>query len=154
MALPVLNFPNIEFRFQKNEKDIVQLFDIIRKKFVDLTPEEYVRQRIVHFLINQINVPLSLIAIEKQLLFNGTKRRTDIVVYDTVLKPLLLVECKAPDVSINQQAIDQALRYNLALQVPYVFVSNGLTHCCLHLKNNERLILDRIPDYKDMLITS
>lgn len=153
MALPILNFPNIEFRFQKNAKGNVQLFDVIRKRFIDLTPEEYVRQHIIHYLLNEIEAPPSLIAIEKQLLLNGTKRRTDIVVYDNALKPLLLVECKAPEVEINQLTIDQALRYNLVLQVPYVFLSNGITHCCLHFNNNQHQVLEQIPNYKNMLIT-
>jgi hypothetical protein len=90
MNLPILNFPALEFRFQKNEKGNLQVFDIIRKKFVEATPEEWVRQHIIHYLINHKQVPASMISVEKQLLLNNTKRRTDLVVFNSNLKPILL----------------------------------------------------------------
>lgn len=151
MALPVLNFPNIELRFKQNDKGMLQLFDGIRKKFVDATPEEWVRQHIVHYLIYHKEVPASVISIEKQLVLHGTKRRTDIVVFSPQLKPLLIIECKAPEVNIDQLTIDQALRYNLKLNVPFVFLSNGLGHICVQLENNNPKILKNLPNYSEML---
>ncbi len=151
MKLPDLNFPKVEFRFQKNEKGNLQIFDIIRKKFVDITPEEWVRQHIIHYLILHKQVPPSMISVEKQLLLNKTKRRTDIVVFNSNLKPLLIIECKAPQIEINQLTINQALRYNLELKVPSVFLSNGLQHVFLKLGNDSPIILKEIPDYENLL---
>lgn len=151
MELPILNFPNVEFRFQKNEKGTLQLFDIIRKKFIDVTPEEWVRQHIIHYLISHKQVPLSMISVEKQLLLNNTKRRTDIVVFNSNLKPLLIIECKAPQIKINQLTINQALRYNLELQVPSIFLSNGLQHVFLKIDSESPKSLKEIPDYQNLL---
>ena len=151
MHLPVLNFPAVDFRFQKNEKGNLQLFDIIRKKFVEATPEEWVRQHIIHYLINHKEVPASMISVEKQLLLNNTKRRTDLVVFNSTLKPILIIECKAPEVEINQLTVNQALRYNLELNVASVFLSNGLNHVFLKLGQNTSEILKEIPNYKNLL---
>ena len=151
MSLPKLNFPEVEFRFQKNEKESLQIFDIIRKKFVDITPEEWVRQHIIHFLIQHKQVPASMIAIEKQLILNNTKRRTDIVIYNSLLKPLLIIECKAPHIKIDQLTINQALRYNIELNVPAIFLSNGLQHIFLKLENELPSVLKDIPNYTTLL---
>lgn len=151
MNLPVLNFPEVEFRFQKNEKGNLQVFDIIRKKFVEATPEEWVRQHIIHLLINHKQVPASMISVEKQLVLNNTKRRTDLVVFNSQLRPILIIECKAPQISINQLTINQALRYNLQLNVPAILLSNGLQHIFLKLENNEPKVLKEIPDYQSLL---
>lgn len=150
MALPVLNFPNIDVRFKKNTKGTLQVFDIIRKKFVDLTPEEWVRQHIIHFLVSEKQVPSSMISVEKQLILNQTKRRTDLVVFNSGLEPLLIIECKAPEVEINQLTINQALGYNLELKVPYVFLSNGLKHIFIDLRAQSPRILKNIPNYFDL----
>jgi type I site-specific restriction endonuclease len=151
VQLPKLNFPEFEFRFQKNEKGTIQVFDIIRKKFIDITPEEWVRQHIVHFLIQHKQVPTSMISIEKQLILNNTKRRTDIVIFNSLLKPLLIIECKAPQIEINQLTINQALRYNIELKVPAIFLSNGLQHVFLKLENEGSKVLKEIPDYQSLL---
>ena len=154
MLLPELNFPKINTRFQNNDKEILQIFDIVRKKFVVLTPEEWVRQHVIHFLINFKRVPISCMAIEKQLILNNTKRRTDILIYNTSLKPVLIVECKSSGVDINQETINQALRYNLELKVPYVFLSNGLKHICLQLNTTKPKTLEDVPDYHLLNYTS
>jgi type I site-specific restriction endonuclease len=151
MNLTVLNFPAVDFRFQKNEKGNLQVFDIIRKKFVEATPEEWVRQHIIHYLINHKEVPASMISVEKQLLLNNTKRRTDLVVFNSTLKPILIIECKAPEVEINQLTVNQALGYNLELNVASVFLSNGLNHVFLKLGQNTSEILKEIPNYKNLL---
>ena len=151
MNLPDLNFPKVEFRFQKNAKGNLQVFDIIRKKFMDVTPEEWVRQHIVHYLINDKQVPASMISLEKQLILNNTKRRTDIVVFNSNLKPILIIECKAPEIAINQLTVNQALRYNLELNVPFVFLSNGLQHVFLKINPNSPEILKEVPIYENLL---
>ena len=150
MGLPNLNLPKGNFRFRKNEKGTLQVFDCIRKKFFDLTPEEWVRQHIVHFLISEKGVPLSMISIEKQLILNNTKRRTDIVVYQSNLKPLLIIECKAPEIEINQLTINQALRYNLELKVPFIFLTNGVQHSFIKINEGNPIILKDIPTYAEL----
>lgn len=151
MSLPVLNFPLMDARFKKNEKGNLQIFDVIRKKFVDLTAEEWVRQHLVHFLIQEIQVPLAVIAVEKQFFLNNTKRRFDVLVYTTDLKPLVMVECKAPEVEINQFTVNQALRYNLELKVPYVLLSNGLQHVFLDVRHENPQILKNIPLFSELI---
>ena len=151
MNLPELNFPEFEFRFQKNEKGNLQVFDVIRKKFVDVTPEEWVRQHIIRFLITHKEVPSSMISVEKQLLLHNTKRRTDIVIFNSNLRPLLIIECKAPHISIDQLTVNQALRYNLELKVPAIFLSNGLHHIFIKLENESAKVLKEIPDYNTLL---
>lgn len=151
MHLPKLNFPEFDFRFQKNEKGNLQVFDAIRKKFVDATPEEWVRQHIIHYLITHKQVPASMISVEKQLVLNHTKRRTDIVIFNSHLKPLLIIECKAPQITIDQLTINQALRYNIELKVPAIFLSNGLQHICLKLEKDSPVVLKEIPDYNNLL---
>lgn len=151
MALPVLNFPEINLRFQNNAKNKLQLFDGIRKKFVDVTPEEWVRQHIIHFLISEKQVPASVISVEKQINLNGTKKRYDIVVFNNSLKPILIIECKAPHIQIDQFTINQTLRYNLELKVPFVFLSNGLSHIFIKMNENSPKISKEIPNYIEML---
>lgn len=147
MALPLLNFPEINARFQKNDTGILQIFDIVRKKFVVLSPEEWVRQHIIHYMVTFKEVPLSMISVEKQLLLNGTKRRTDIVIYHNNRKPVMIIECKAPEVVLDQSAINQSLRYNLTLNVPFVFISNGHKHVSLHISNQIPSVLKEFPTY-------
>jgi type I site-specific restriction endonuclease len=147
LSLPGLNFPPINARFQHTDEGIMQVFDIIRKKFVVLNPEEWVRQHLIHYIVNEKEVPLSMISVEKQLLLNGTKRRTDVVIYNNALKPLAIVECKAPEVKLDQKAVNQILRYNLTLNVPYIFISNGNQHICLKISNSVPGILKEFPNY-------
>jgi type I site-specific restriction endonuclease len=148
MQFPKLNFPNAEFRFQKKSDRNVFVFDIVRKKFIKLNPEEWVRQHIIHFLVSYKSVPISKLSIEKQLVLNNTKRRTDIVIYDKGIAPLVLIECKAYDVELNQNVIDQALRYNLELKVPFVFLSNGLQHFFIKTVSNNFEQLNDFPEYE------
>ena len=124
-----LNLPSYNFKIKKHFQR-TQIFDRIRKKFVVLTPEEWVRQHFVWFLIEEKQFPESRIAIETELKYNEQKRRPDIVYYDTHLKPQLIVECKASDVKITQSTFDQIARYNMALKVSYLIVTNGMQHFC------------------------
>ena len=143
-----LNLPAYNFRIiKKNEKPFI--FDDLRKKFVALTPEEWVRQHFIRFLINVKHYPASLIAIEKQLVINGLKKRCDAVVYSRNAEPLMIIEFKATTVSIAQQTFDQAAVYNSKLKVDYFIISNGLKHCCCRLDKNvlQYNFLDDIPDF-------
>jgi hypothetical protein len=143
-----LNFPTYSFRL-KNSKNNTHIFDVIRKKFVVLQPEEWVRQHCVQYLIQEKNYPISLINVEKVVVINGLKKRYDIVVFNRDGSIALVVECKAPKVKITQAAFDQIARYNLALKAPYLMVTNGLNHyfCTMnhHLENFE--FLETIPNY-------
>jgi hypothetical protein len=102
------------------------VFDAIRKKWLQLTPEEWVRQHVVNYFITQQKYPASLISLEKEIELNGVKKRYDVVVYTKELKPFIIVECKAPGVDLSQDVLEQAARYNLILNVEYVFITNGL----------------------------
>jgi type I site-specific restriction endonuclease len=144
-----LNLPSYPFKLKSNENKTL-IFDNFRKKYVVLTPEEWVRQHVAQFLVDQKNYPVSLIAIEKQLSINGLKKRTDIVVYNREGNPEIIVECKAPNVAISQDTFDQIARYNLKLQASYLVVTNGLEHyfCQMDLINKSYLFLKDIPSYK------
>ena len=146
-----LNLPAYNFRIiKKNEKPFI--FDDLRKKFVALTPAEWVRQHFIRFLINVKHYPASLIAIEKQLVINGLKKRCDAVVYSRNAEPLMIIEFKATTVSIAQQTFDQAAVYNSKLKVDYFIISNGLKHYCCRLDKNvlQYNFLDDIPDFDSL----
>ena len=122
-----LNLPNYTFKLKSNEKHTL-IFDDIRKKNVVLTPEEWVRQHFVQYLIQEKNYPISLIALEKQLTINNRKKRTDILIFSPNGTPDIIVECKAPQIKINQDTFDQIARYNLKLNANFLIVTNGLQH--------------------------
>lgn len=144
-----LDFPNYNFRF-KNSENKLAIFDEIRKKFIILTPEEWVRQHVVHFLILEKKYPKSLINVEKSLKINGLTKRYDVVVYKNDGSILILVECKSTSIKISQTVFDQIARYNLTLNAEYLMVSNGLNHYYSKMDfENERYdFLKELPDYK------
>src|SRR5690606_22260242 len=146
--MKTINFPKFPFRF-KNSENKTSIFDVIRKKFVILQPEEWVRQHCIHYLINEKKYPFSLINIEKELIINGLKKRYDIVVFDTKGKIHLIVECKAPSITITQDTFDQIARYNLAVNATYLMVTNGLNHyyCQMDFEAERYLFLKDIPEY-------
>ena len=147
-----LNFPEYAFRF-KNSENKVAIFDDIRKKFIVLTPEEWVRQHVVHFLLTAKNFPKSQVNVEKIVKINGMNKRYDIVVYRPDGSIYLIVECKAPSVPISQNTFDQIARYNLTLNAGYLMVTNGLNHYFCQMDNEaERYIFLRdIPPYTPSL---
>ena len=147
-----LNLPEYTFRF-KNTGNKTYIFDDFRKKFVVLTPEEWVRQNFLMYLIMEKNYPRSLITVEAGLKLYKRIKRTDIVVYDKQGNPVLIVECKAPEVIINEKVFDQIVRYNMALQVNFLIVTNGLDHFCCQLdyQKNTYNFLKNIPNYKFIL---
>ncbi len=144
-----LNFEQYSFRFKSSENKPL-VFDEIRKKFVVLTPEEWVRLHVVQFLLNEKNYPKSLINVEKQLKLNNTAKRYDVVVFNNDGSIFLIVECKAPSIPINQLTFDQIARYNLALKSEYLMVTNGLEHyfCQMDFENERYVFLKDIPSYK------
>ena len=147
--LQKLNFPEFNFRF-KNSENKISIFDEIRKKFVVLQPEEWVRQHCVHYLIKSKNFPKSLINVEKKLEVNKMTKRYDIVVFKTDGTIQLIVECKAPKVKIDQSAFDQIARYNLELNADYLMITNGLEHyyCQMDFVNKRYDFLQDIPGYE------
>lgn len=124
-----LNFPPFQFSV-KEDNGKTFILDEIRRKYLILTPEEWVRQHCVKFLNEYKNYPLSLLAVEKQIRVNRMARRCDIVAYNTSGKPKLIVECKAPSVKITQEVFNQIAAYNTQLQVEFLYVTNGLQHYC------------------------
>ena len=144
-----LNFHSYQFRF-KNSENIVSIFDEIRKKFIVLTPEEWVRQHCVRFLMEEKQYPKSLINVEKEIKINGLKKRYDIVVFNSDGSIHVLIECKAPKIKITQKTFDQIAQYNLQLKANYLMVTNGLNHyyCTMDFKQNCYHFLQEIPAYK------
>lgn len=146
-----LNFPSYIFRF-KNSENKVSIFDEIRKKFIILTPEEWVRQHVVQFLIVEKKYPKSLINVEKVLKVNGLRKRYDIVVYNPDGTIYILVECKAPEVKISQATFDQIARYNMTMKAQYLTVTNGLSHyfCQMDFENEKYDFLRELPNYNSL----
>ncbi|PQJ20764.1 type I restriction enzyme HsdR N-terminal domain-containing protein [Tenacibaculum sp. SG-28] len=144
-----LNLPKFEFRIKSNENKTL-IFDRLRKKYIVLTPEEWVRQNFVQYLIDCKKYPSTLIAIEKQLLVNGLKKRTDIIIFNRDGATDILIECKAPSVTLSQNTFDQIARYNLKLNAKFLIVTNGLQHVCCMLNKKEEnyTFLEEIPAYK------
>ncbi|MGR7813888.1 type I restriction enzyme HsdR N-terminal domain-containing protein [Lacinutrix undariae] len=143
-----LNFPTYTFRF-KNSENKISIFDEIRKRFMVLQPEEWVRQHCVHYLMTEKKYPKSLINVEKELTVNGLRKRYDIVVFNPDGSIHIVVECKAPKIKISQATFDQIARYNLALNATFLMVTNGLEHyyCQMDFENERYVFLKDIPDY-------
>lgn len=147
-----LNLPYYPLKV-KSVADKRRVFDRIRRRYVALTPEEWVRQNMVSHLIESLGVPSTRISNETPIAFNGLTKRCDTVVYDADLRPLMIVEYKAPTVEITQRVFDQIAVYNLRLQVPYLLASNGLNHifCKVDLQNRRYLFQPGLPRYEDLL---
>ena len=146
-----LQFPTYSFRF-KNSENKVAIFDEIRKKFIIITPEEWVRQHVVQFLLQNKKYPKSLINVEKLLKINDLKKRYDVVVYNPDGSILILVECKAPEIKISQHTFDQIARYNMTLKAEYLMVTNGLNHyfCKMDYENEKYDFLPELPEYQTL----
>ncbi len=147
-----LNLPQYFFRI-KNEGEKYFIYDNLRRKFVVLTPEEWVRQNFVKYLVQEKKFPAGRIGNEIFLIQNGRKRRCDTVVYDSHGSPLVIVEYKAPHIHITQATFDQICRYNSVLQVRYLMVSNGLVHYCCEVNCEEKrsIFLREIPFYSELM---
>ncbi len=146
-----LNLPQFELKVrEKNKKDYI--FDRLRKQYFRLTPEEYVRQHFINYLIEYKNYPEALLVNEVTIALGNVNKRCDTVLYDKFLQPVMIIEYKAPQVTINQNAFDQIVRYNMKLQVPWLIVSNGLQHFCCRIDRttHEYTFLKDIPEYQEI----
>ncbi|MCF0052750.1 type I restriction enzyme HsdR N-terminal domain-containing protein [Dyadobacter chenwenxiniae] len=142
-----LNLPTFAYKV-KHVNGKPHIFDIIRRKFVSLTPEEWVRQHFIHLLITEYGYPKSLFAVETGLQYNTLAKRTDIMILSGESLPFLLVECKAPFISVNEATFAQISRYNFTLQPQYLAVTNGMSHYCFKAVNGQIHFMDDFPQYR------
>jgi len=149
--LTTLNFPAFDVRTKVQNKRTL-IFDCVRKKYVVLTPEEWVRQHLIHYLVAEKDYPASLISVETHLQYALMKKRTDVLVCDRNGQPLMLAECKAPEVAITQKVFEQIAVYNLTIHAPYLMITNGMQHYCLiaDTDKSEARFLDDTPAYKEI----
>ncbi len=140
-----LKYPLFKAKIKK-QKNQTYIFDEIRKKWLVLSPEEWVRQHLINYLINHKNYPVNFISIEKELILNNIKKRYDVVIYNKQLIPKILIECKAPYIELNTGVIEQALRYNLVLKANYVMITNGVSDLIF---NNLNQTLP-LPEYSEI----
>lgn len=146
-----LNLPPFDVKMQqRNGKNFI--FDPLRRKYISLTPEEWVRQHFIHFLTNYKGYPKGLLANEIQLNLNGTKKRCDTVLFNKDLSARMIIEYKAPNIEITQAVFDQITRYNMVLKVEYLIVSNGIHHYCCHIDYStmQYTFLPDIPAYSEL----
>jgi hypothetical protein len=144
-----LNLPIFDTKIKKTA-DGLKIFDSLRRKFVALTPEEWVRQHFVHYLVSEKKYPTSLIANEAGVKLNSLNKRCDTIVYNNRLDPLMIIEYKEPNIAITQQVFDQIVRYNIVLRVRYLIVSNGMNHYCCKMDYDNMTFeyLVEVPDYE------
>lgn len=148
-----LSLPLAKLKTRPTADGGAEVYDPLRRRFVALTPEEYVRQQFAAWLVGELGYPASHVANEVSLRLNGTRRRCDTLVYDAQGEPLMIVEYKAPSVAICQEVFDQVVRYNMVLRARYLVVSNGLRHycCAIDYDSGTYHFLPGIPDYKGAL---
>ena len=130
------------------------VFDPLRSRFVALTPEEEVRQKMLYFLVEHLHVPAGLVAVEYSVKVNGLDKRADAVVFGTEGRPLMIVECKAPSVALTQAVLEQALRYHSALQPKFLLLSNGEAIHCLKVEKGTVQAMDHLPDFVEMQVSA
>jgi hypothetical protein len=147
-----LNLPEYQFNIKRKDNSIV-ILDSLRKRWVSLTPEEWVRQNFVRFLIEEKEFPPPLMNNEISIIQNGIKRRCDTLVADREGNPLVIVEYKAPSIAVSQKTFDQIVRYNMVLKAKYLIVSNGMSHYCCKIdyENNSYSFLEEIPCYSQLI---
>lgn len=141
-----VNYPPPSFKI-KQEKEQHYVFDTIRKTWLLLTEEEWVRQNFLQYLVTELNYPSTLIALEKELDLNGLKKRFDVLVYDKEHQPWMMIECKAPQIVLSDAALEQLLRYHMSIPVPYLIITNGQTTYGWQKINSELKILDKLPEW-------
>lgn len=144
-----LNLPSADIRLERRDGRLF-IWDFVRRRWVTLTPEEWVRQHFSHWMTEHLGYPLARLGHEISLELNGMQRRADAVFYDHEGLPLVIVEFKAPHISISQKTFDQISHYNMVLQVPYLIISNGLQHFCLHVREDGMEFLREIPRYGEI----
>lgn len=146
-----LNLPNYPFKITQRD-DVIFIFDEIRKKHLILTPEEWVRQHFIQYLIIEKKFPPALLQIEGGLSLNQTKKRSDILVYNNLGEKVMVIECKAPSIALTQATFDQAARYNYVYKTPWLVITNGLNHFYAKIdhKNGTFLFVENLPNYKEL----
>lgn len=140
-----IRYPKVDFRL-RSEDDSQKIWDIVRKRWVSLTPEEWVRQNFIQYLLMTKKYPASLLAVEKEIELNGLPKRCDIVVYREQM-PWMIVECKEPNVPLSENTFMQILRYNMVLKVPYLVLTNGAHTLGWLLSNNNMETLSELPEW-------
>jgi type I site-specific restriction endonuclease len=147
-----LNLPEYNFRIKKLDEKLL-IFDSQRKRYVSLTPEEWVRQHFIRFLIEEKGYPAAYLAVEKQLSLNGMKKRCDAILYNEHALPVLIIELKAPTVPITQTTFDQVAVYNAKLKVDFFMISNGIEHYCCKVDtlNSQYKFFPEIPEYSKLI---
>jgi len=143
-----LNLPEINATLKK-EYGKVWIFDMIRKKYIVLTPEEWVRQHFIHYLIHVLHYPRSLFRIESSLTYNKLQKRSDILLFDRTGKPWMLIECKSADIRLSQRAFNQVAVYNMTVNAKYIAVTNGMVHFCCEaaVDGRDALFLETFPTF-------
>jgi hypothetical protein len=142
-----VNYPPPAFQVKK-ENGQPYVFDTIRKTWLLLTEEEWVRQNFIQYLVAELNYPSSLIAIEKEIELNGLKKRFDVLVYNSEHQPWMLIECKAPQIELNDPALEQLLRYHISVPVSYLVITNGQKTFGWEKRDGQLMILERLPECK------
>jgi len=138
-----LKYPPFDVRLKKQGQQ-TYIFDFIRKKWLVLTPEEWVRQHLLNYLVSEKKFPVSVISIEKELYLNDLRKRYDVVVYDNQMQPSLIIECKAPYIALDRSVVSQALHYNLTVKAKFLMISNGMSDLVFNAENE----VIELPDYK------
>jgi hypothetical protein len=145
-----VKYPTPSFKIKKEDEQHY-VFDAIRKTWLLLTEEEWVRQNFIQYMIEELHYPAALIAIEKEIELNGLKKRFDILVYDAQHKPWMLIECKAPHIELNDAVVEQVLRYHISIPVSFLVITNGKATCGWEKIKSDLKILDKLPEWKYML---
>ena len=142
-----INYPEPGFRMKKEgSKEFI--FDVLRKKWLLLTPEEWVRQNFVQYLINIKNYPATIIAIEKEIQLGELKKRFDVVIYDSNHQPWMMIECKAAEIKLDESVLQQILRYNISMPVPFIIITNGNLTYGWQKKDNDLHLIEELPDWE------
>ena len=149
----LLNLPSYDFSFRTDDKK-QYIFDDVRKKYVVNTPEEWVRQNFIRYLVSDRGYPQTLISIEHEISLNRLSKRCDAVVFSKESEPLMILEFKAPEIPVSQTAFDQIVRYNLVLKVSYLLITNGMKHfCCkVNIQKKDYIYLNEIPFYEELTV--
>lgn len=148
--MKTLNLPPYEYKIKQEEEKIF-IFDVLRRKYLVLTPEEWVRQHFIQYIINYLNYPKSLIKVEGGLHYNSLKKRSDIVVFNHEGLPWMVIECKSPEQKINSQTLQQVSVYNSTLKAKYIALTNGLKHLCCIIDHQKKITtsLNQFPEFGD-----
>jgi type I site-specific restriction endonuclease len=150
-----LNMPDYSDRIRLRKQDEqLQIFDSIRGKWLVLTPEEWVRQNTIIYIADTLEAPMTRIANEVAITYNGLIKRCDSIIYDDYGNPLIIIEYKRTDIQITQHVFDQIATYNMQLRVPYLIISNGLQHilCKVDFENRKYIFAEQWPKYNELII--